>query len=181
MIITNEILDKKVGRVSSFVDVTCLVNFVNTDGNMGVVCYLLDGRVPAKGDLTTSKTWKPFSVREDIKCKLKAKTFRELVNSVPPINPENLQNAKGKFYNTFDTPIEVNNEVFATTFEITPQEKHPILERKTYYLITDVQELERSFNPNVYPCEIINFNAINQLYKNTPVDDSLQYIIQQLN
>lgn len=178
MIITNEMLDKKSVKVSGFIDTTCLVNFVNTDGKVGVVCYLLDAN---GGEVGVVKTWKPFSLSQNVRYKPKAKTFRELINSIPPINPENLPNIKGKFYNTFDTPIEVNNEVFATTFEILSREKHTVLERKTYYLITDVQELERTFNSNIYPCEIVNFGAISQLYKNAPVDESLQDIIQKLN
>lgn len=180
MIITNEMLDKKSVRISGFISTTCLVNFVNTDGNMGVVCYLLDEDKSPANNNHTYKTWKPFSISESIKYKSKAKTIRELINFIPPANPEDLPNIKGKFYNTFDTPIEVGSEVFATTFEILTQDKHTILQRKTYYLITDVQELERTFNSNIYPCEIINVNTINQFYKNAPVDESLQYIIQKL-
>ena len=91
-----------------------------------------------------------------------------------------LYNIKGKFYNTFDTPVEVNNEVLTTTFEIVDNEKDGVLERKTYYLITDVQELERTFNSNIMSCEIVNFNNINDLFQDKKVDGSLKFVVENI-
>lgn len=170
MIITSEILDNKLmDKVSIFKDTTCLLSIINTEESFGVVCYLIND------------TWQPFCYDYGVKkFKCKAKSYRDLINEIPPINRDNILDCKGKFYNTFDTPVEVNNEILATTFEVCKQGKNTILERKTYYLITDVQELERTFNANIMPCEIVDFNNINDLYKDKPVDNSLRYIVENI-
>ena len=171
MIITSKILDNIVNqKIKYFSDKTYILSIINTEDSFGVVCYLQDN------------VWQPFCYDYGVKkFKYKAKTYRELINNLPPINRENISNIKGKFYNTFDTPVEVNNEILTTTFEIIEQDKDCIIERKTYYLITDIQELERTFNSNIMPCEIINFNNINYFYKDKPVDESLKSVISKLN
>ena len=155
MIITREILEQNIGqKIKYFSDKTYILSIINTEDSFGVVCYLIN------------YTWQPFCYDYGVqKFKSKAKTYRELINTIPQLNRNNIADIKGKFYNTFDTPVEVNNEVLTTTFEILNNGKDNIIERKTYYLITDVQELERTFNSNIMPCEIINFNNIGDLYK----------------
>jgi len=170
LIITSENLEQNIDKkIKYFSDKTYILSIINTEQSFGVVCYLIDD------------IWQPFCYDYGVKkFKCKAKTYRELINIVPPVNRDNIADIKGKFYNTFDTPIEVNNQVLTTTFEIIDSAKHAILQRKTYYLITDVQELERTFNANIIPCEIINFNNINEQCKDRPVDDSLQYVIENI-
>ena len=167
MIITSEILNKNVDKkIKYFSDKTYILSIINTDGNVGVVCYLIDD------------IWQPFCYDYGIKkFKSKAKTYRELINDIPPVNRENIADIKGKFYNTFDTPVEVNSDVLTTTFEVVTSGKDNIFERKTYYLITDIQELERTFNSNILSCEIININTINEEYGDKSVDESLKIIV----
>ena len=168
MIITSDNLEQNIGKkIKYFRDKTYILSIINTEGSLGVVCYLIND------------IWNPFCYDYGVqKFKTKAKTYRELINSIPPFNRNNIADIKGNFYNTFDTPVEVNNEVLTTTFEIVNNDKDSILERKTYYLITDVQELERTFNPNIMPCEIIDFNNINDLHKEKKVDESLKFVIE---
>lgn len=170
MIITNEILEQSIDKkIKYFSDKTCILSIINTEGNLGVVCYLIDN------------IWQPFCYNYVVKkFKSKAKTYRELLGDIPSLDRNNIADIKGKFYNTFDTPVEVNSEILTTTFQIINNGKNNIFERKTYYLITDIQELERTFNCNIMPCEIINFNAINDLYKGKPIDDSLKHIVENI-
>ncbi len=170
MIITSESLEQNIDKkIKYFSDKTYILSIINTEENFGVVCYLIND------------VWQPFCYDYGVsKFKSKAKTYGELVNSIPSLNRDNIADIKGKFYNTFDTPVEVNNEILTTTFEIIDNGKTNIIERKTYYLITDVQELERTFNSNILPCEIINFNNINELYKGKKVDESLKYIVTNI-
>jgi len=170
LIITRESLKQSVDKkIKYFSDKTYIVSIINTEGNLGVVCYLQDN------------VWQPFCYDYDMqKFKTKAKTYCELINSIPPLDRNNIADIKGKFYNTFDTPVEVNNEILTTIFEILSNGKDNILERKTYYLITDVQELERTFNSSILPCEIINFNNINDLFKEKEVDKSLRFLVQHV-
>ena len=156
-------------KIKYFSDKTYIMSIINTEGSLGVVCYLIDD------------VWQPFCFDYGIqKLKNKAKTYRELINTAPMLDRNNIADVKGKFYNTFDTPVEVNNEILATTFEIITTGKDNILERKTYYLITDIQELERTFNSNIMPCEIINLDSINGLFKEKKVDESLIYVIHNI-
>lgn len=170
MIITSKILDQSVDKkVKYFDDKTYILSIINTEGNLGVVCYLIND------------VWQPFCYDYGIKkCKFKSKTYRELINTAPKLDRNNIADIKGKFYNTFDTPVEVNDEVLATTFEIISSGKDNILERKTYYLITDVQELERTFNSNIIPCEIVDFNNINDVFKDRKVDESLKFVVENI-
>ncbi|MBQ7797917.1 MAG: hypothetical protein IJ371_02210 [Clostridia bacterium] len=170
MIITSEYLEQSINqKIKYFSDKTYILSIINTEESFGVVCYLQDD------------VWQPFCYDYGIsKFKCKAKTYRDLINNIPPLNRNNIADIKGKFYNTFDTPVEVNNEILTTTFEIIYNGKDTILERKTYYLITDVQELERTFNSNIMPCEIIDFNGINELHKEKEVDDSLKFVIENI-
>lgn len=168
MIITSNHLEQNIDKkIKYFSDKTYILSIINTEGSLGVVCYLINN------------VWQPFCYDYGVqKFKTKAKTYRELINDIPALKRDNVADIKGKFYNTFDTPVEVNAEILTTTFEIVNNGKDNILERKTYYLITDVQELERTFNSNIMPCEIINFNTINDLFKDRKVDESLKYVIQ---
>ncbi len=170
MIITSENLEQNIdNKIKYFSDKTYILSIINTEGSLGVVCYLIND------------VWQPFCYDYGVKgFKYKAKTYNELINCAPLLNRDNIADIKGKFYNTFDTPIEVNNEILTTTFEVVNNGKDNVLERKTYYLITDVQELERTFNSNIMPCEIINFNNIDDLYKDKPVDDSLKQVIYKM-
>lgn len=170
MIITSDNLEQNVDKkIKYFIDKTYILSIINTEGDLGVVCYLIND------------TWQAFCYDYGIKkFKCKAKTYRELINSLPQLDRNNIADVKGKFYNTFDTPVEVNNEVLTTTFEIVSNGKDSVLERKTYYLITDIQELERTFNSNIMPCEIINFNTINDLFKDRKVDESLRFVIENI-
>ena len=170
MIITTEMLEQSIDcKIKYFSDKTYILSIINTEGSLGVVCYLIDD------------VWQPFCFDYGIqKLKNKAKTYRELINTAPMLDRNNIADIKGKFYNTFDTPVEVNNEILATTFEIITTGKDNILERKTYYLITDIQELERTFNSNIMPCEIINLDNINDLFKGRPVDTSLKFVVEKI-
>ena len=167
MIITSKNLEQNIDKkIKYFSDKTYILSIINTEGSLGVVCYYVND------------IWQPFCCDYGVKkFKYKAKTYRELINNIPPLNRDNIADIKGKFYNTFDTPVEVNNEILTTTFEVIEQDKTTILQRKTYYLITDIQELERTFNCNIMPCEIIDFNNINDLHKEKNVDESLKYIV----
>ena len=124
--------------------------------------------------------WQPFSISIDKKHKLKGKTYADLIVELPQINANDLADARGKFYNTFDTPIEVNFKPFYTIYNTIEQGKNNIFERKTYYIITDVQELERTFSSSIMPCEIINFNDINDECKDRPVDASLKFVVENV-
>ena len=170
MIITSENLEQNINKkIKYFSDTTYILSIINTEESFGVVCYLIND------------TWQPFCYDYGVKkFKHKSKTYRELINSLPMINRNNIADIKGKFYNTFDTPVEVNNEILTTTFEITNNGKDNILERKTYYLITDVQELERTFNSSILSCEIINFDNINDLFKEKKVDNSLKFVVENV-
>ena len=167
MIIATKDLKQNIDRkIKYFSDKTYILSIINTEGNLGVVCYLKDN------------IWQPFCYDYGTKkLKYKGKTFDDLINSLPQIECQNIADIKGKFYNTFDTPVEVNNKVFATTFELLNQGKNTIIERKNYYLITDIQELERTFNSNIMPCEIIDLKSINQSFNGKWVDDSLKYVV----
>lgn len=170
MIITSDKLSQNINKkIKYFSDKTYILSIINTEDSFGVVCYLQDN------------VWQPFCYDYGIKkFKCKAKTYRELINNIPPPKRDNVADIKGKFYNTFDTPVEVNNEILTTTFEILNNVNDAVLERKTYFMITDIQELERTFNFTIMPCEIINFNSINNLYKEKKVDDGLKYVIQNI-
>lgn len=170
MIITSKNLEQNIDKkIKYFSDKTYILSIINTEGNLGVVCYYVND------------IWQPFCYDYGVKkFKCKAKTYRELINNIPPLNRDNIADIKGKFYNTFDTPVEVNNEILTTTFEVNEQDKNTILQRKTYYLITDIQELERTFNSNIMPCEIINFNQIDDLYKGKLIDKSLRFIVEDI-
>ena len=171
MIITNEILDNKpLKNIKKFKDTTCLVNLVKTEDSIGVVCYFFDNL----------KCWHPFYAVKEIKTKFKAKTYADLIVNLPKLDTNNISDVKGKFYNTFDSPIEINLKPLDSIYSIIEWEKFNTFERKTYYLITDVQELERTFNSNILPCEIIDFNNINQNFKNYPVDDSLKFLVENI-
>ena len=166
MIITSKNLEQNIDKkIKYFSDKTYILSIINTEGSLGVVCYLIND------------VWQPYCYDYGVrKFKTKAKTYRELINDLPSLDRNSIADIKGKFYNTFDTPVEVNNEVLTTTFEI----KDNTIERKTYYLITDVQELERTFNNSILPCEIINLNNINDLFKQRAVDDSLRFVMEIL-
>lgn len=170
MIITTKDLEQNIDKkIKYFSDKTYILSIINTEESFGVVCYLIND------------TWQPFCYDYGVKkFKYKAKNYRELINNIPPLDRNNIADIKGKFYNTFDTPIEVNNEILTTTFETINNDKYDIIERKTYYLITDVQELERTFNSSIMPCEIINFNNIDDLHKDKPVDKSLKFVIENI-
>ena len=170
MIINSEMLEQNIAnKIKYFSDKTYILSIINTEGNLGVVCYLIND------------VWQPFCYDYGVnKYKFKVKTYRELINKAPALNRNNIADIKGKFYNTFDTPVEINDEVLTTTFEIIDGDKGDILDRKTYYLINDVQELERTFNPTILPCEIIDFNNINDLFRDRPVDSSLKHIVQNI-
>lgn len=170
MIITSSNLSQNIDKkIKYFSDKTYILSIINTEENFGVVCYLIND------------VWQPFCYDYGVKkFKPKAKNYRELINSIPPLDRNNIADIKGKFYNTFDTPIEVNNEILTTTFETINNDKYDIIERKIYYLITDIQELERTFNSNIMPCEIINFDNINDLYKDKKVDESLKFVIENI-
>ena len=167
MIITSEILEQNIDKkIKYFSDKTYILSIINTEQSFGVVCYLIDD------------VWQPFCYDYGVtKFKTKAKTYKQLINDIPALKRDNIADIKGKFYNTFDTPVEVNSDILTTTFEVISNGKDVILERKTYYLITDVQELERTFNSNILPCEIIDFNDINDLYNDKKVDESVRYIV----
>ena len=169
MIITSEILEQNIDKkIKYFSDKTYILSIINTEQSFGVVCYLIDD------------VWQPFCYDYGVtKFKTKAKTYKQLINDIPALNRDNIADIKGKFYNTFDTPVEVNSDVLTTTFEVISNGKDGVLERKTYYLITDVQELERTFNSNILPCEIIDFNDINKMH-NKPVDESLKFIVTNI-
>jgi hypothetical protein len=169
LIITSENLEQTVAqKIKYFNDKIYLVSIINTDGSVGLVCYLQDN------------VWQPFCYQyEQQKFKSKSRNYRELINSIPVLDRDNIANAKGKFYNTFDTPVEVNSEILTTTFEILNSGKDNVLERKTYYLITDVQELERTFNSSIMQCEIINIESIDNV-REKPVDESLKYIVKRI-
>ncbi len=168
MIITSNNLEQNIDKkIKYFSDKTYILSIINTEESFGVVCYLQDN------------IWQPFCYDYGVKkFKCKSKTYRELINSISPLDKNNIADIKGKFYNTFDTPVEVNSEILTTTFEIVNNGKDNIIERKTYYLITDVQELERTFNSNIMLCEIISFDNINDLFKDKPVDNSLKFVIE---
>ena len=170
MIITSSSLSQNIDKkIKYFSDKTYILSIINTEESFGVVCYLIND------------VWQPFCYDYGVKkFKYKAKNYMELINSIPLLDRNNIADIKGKFYNTFDTPIEVNNEILTTTFETINNDKYDIIERKTYYLITDIQELERTFNSNIMPCEIINFNNINDLYKDKKVDESLKFVIENI-
>ena len=170
MIITSNNLGQNIDKkIKYFSDKTYILSIINTEESFGVVCYL------------TNDVWQPFCYDYGMKkVKIKAKTYRELINTIPLLNRNNIADIKGKFYNTFDTPVEVNNEILTTTFELVEQNKNTIFERKTYYLITDVQELERTFNSNIMSCEIVNFNNINDLFKDKKVDGSLKFVVENI-
>ena len=171
MIITNDILNNKPPKnIKVFKDTTCLVNLVTTEDTLGVVCYFFD----------ELGAWHPFYVSKTKKSKFKAKTYADLICDLPKLNTEYVSDARGKFYNTFDTPIEVNIRPFATVYDINNEGKVSIFERKTYYLITDVQELERTFNSTILPCEIINFNNVNDLFNNQPIHDSVKTVVSNI-
>jgi len=170
LIIASDNLEQSIDKkIKYFSDKTYILSIINTEGSLGVVCYLIND------------TWQPFCYDYGVKkFKNKSKTYRELINNIPQLARDNIADIKGKFYNTFDTPVEVNNEVLTTTFEIVDNEKDGVLERKTYYLITDVQELERTFNSNIMSCEIVNFNNINDLFKDKKVDGSLKFVVENI-
>ncbi len=170
MIITSDIVEQNVDKkIKYFSDKTYILSIINTEQSFGVVCYLIDD------------IWQPFCYDYGVKkFKTKAKTYKDLINDIPPINRENIADIKGRFYNTFDTPVEVNSDILTTTFEVTTSGKDGILERKTYYLITDVQELERTFNSNILPCKIIDFNDIDEMYNDKPIDESLKFIVANI-
>lgn len=170
MIITSRDLSQNIDKkIKYFSDKTYILSIINTEDIFGVVCYLIND------------IWQPFCYDYGVqKFKSKAKTYRELINSIPPLDRNNIADIKGKFYNAFDTPVEVSNEVLTTTFEIITSGKDSVLERKTYYLITDIQELERTFNSNILPCEIVDFNNINDLFKDKKVDESLKFVIENI-
>ncbi|MBQ7880381.1 MAG: hypothetical protein IJ358_00870 [Clostridia bacterium] len=171
MIITNDEFSKDIERkIKYFKEITYIVSLINTDGEMGIVCY----------NYANSSVWQPFCLEGDVvKLNIKAKTYGDLVGNLPPLNKD-ISNIRGKFYNTFDTPVEIDDTPIMSVLSINENCKKPVLERKIYYLITDVQELERTFNPLIMPCEIINFKAIDELYKNKPVDENLKYVISKL-
>ena len=171
MIITNETIKAKPPRnIKYFKDTISLVNLVKTEQNLGVVCYLYE----------SSNTWCPFNIGSTKKHKFKEKTYNDLIVNLPKLSSEDINDIRGKFYNTFDTPIEIDQQPFATVFSVNNEDKNIVFERKTYYLITDVQELERTFNSNIKPCEIINFNNINDLFKDKPVDEGLKFVIKNI-
>ena len=185
MIITSDNLTQNIDKkIKYFSDKTYILSIINTEGNFGAVCYLNQHLTQADSGTNNREalqTWQPFCYDYGVKkFKFKAKTYRELINNIPPLDRNNIADIKGKFYNTFDTPVEVSNDIFATTFEIINNAKYNILERKTYYLITDVQELERTFDPSIMPCEIINFDNFNDLYKDIQVDESLKYVVENI-
>lgn len=189
MIISKDILNNKIEyKIKYFNDITSLINIVNTDGEMGVVCYIQNDLNKEKSfnkdtnnmqNNNFNQTWQPFNIAQTQKIKFKVKSYGELINSLPPLKRDSISDIRGKFYNTFDTPVEINENNFISIFSIKQNGKNAILERTTYYLITDVQELERSFNSNIMPCTIINFNALNEEYDNKQVDESLKYLIQE--
>ena len=170
MIITSENLGQSIDKkIKYFSDKTYILSIINTEGSLGVVCYLIDN------------VWQPFCYEYSVKkFKFKGKSYREVINELPALDRNNIADIKGRFYNTFDTPVEINTDALTTTFEVVTGDKYNTLERKTYYLITDVQELERTFNSNILPCEIIDFNSINDLFKDNFVDKSLQHVINSI-
>ncbi len=164
MIISNDNLDSKCAKVKYFQDTTSLVSLVNTEGELGIVLYLINN------------VWQPYNIAKTSKVKIKGKTNLDLINNLPPISIENIANVKGKFYNTFDTPIEINSAPITSIYNV--DESARILTRNTYYLITDVQELERTFNSNIMPCNIVNCNQIVNTINDKIVDESLIYLVE---
>lgn len=160
--INNEKLERKF-RPKFFKDTIYFINIVNTEDKLGVVTY----------KFPNTNIWQPFCDYKTTKISYKAKTYGEL-KQIQPIN--DIVDVRGKFYNTFDTPVEVNFEPISIIFDLHKEGKNNILERKSYYMITDVQELERTFNSNILPCEIISFDEIANSDK--LVDEGLKHIIQ---
>lgn len=162
--LNNEKLERKF-RPKFFKDTIYLVNIVNTEDKLGVVTY----------KFPNTNIWQPFCESKTIKIACKAKTYGEL-KQLKPIN--DITEVRGKFYNTFDTPVEINLNPISIIFDVYQDGKANIIERKSYYMITDVQELERTFNSNILPCDIIGINDINNNDK--VIDEGLKYIVNNL-
>ena len=162
--LNNEKLERKF-RPKFFKDTIYLINIVNTEGKLGVVNY----------KFPNSSVWQPFCESKTIKVSCKIKTYGEL-KQLKPIN--DIIDVRGKFYNTFDTPVEVNLNPISILFDLYQEGKSNVIERKSYYMITDVQELERTFNSNILPCEIVGIDDINTTEKS--IDEGLKYILNNL-
>ncbi len=162
--LNNEKLERKF-RPKFFKDTIYLINIVNTEGKLGIVTYKSNN----------NNIWQPFCESKTIKLSCKAKTYGEL-KQIKPIN--DIMDVRGKFYNTFDTPVEVNSSPISIIFDLYQEDKANIIERKSYYMIIDVQELERTFNSNILPCEIVGVDDINTTEK--AIDEGLKYIVNNL-
>lgn len=161
------IQDDYLGKIHAkfFKETVCLINIVKTESELGIVCY----------NFPNSNVWQPFFYSfANQKVKINAK-YENLNKYLPNIDKNNVLEAKSKFYTTFDTPIEVQDSPIKSF--IIYDKKNKLIERKTYYLIIDVQELERSFNSNILPCIIIDLNKINEQYKNLTVDESVKLLL----
>lgn len=171
MIVTKQLLQNKIDanlRPKFWRDATYLINIVNTNGTLGVVCY----------NYEHTPYMQPFCITTE-KYKLKKyKIWKELLDSLPVYDKENISVARGKFYNTFDTPVEINNDVISVQFYV-DENAHELI-RKSYYLITDVQELERTFNSNIYPCQIVDLKNIDELFYGKPLDENLKQILKEI-
>ncbi|MBQ3502306.1 MAG: hypothetical protein IJA72_01410, partial [Clostridia bacterium] len=88
MIITSEILEQNIDKkIKYFSDKTYILSIINTENSFGVVCYLIND------------IWQPFCYDYGVKkFKAKAKTYRELINSIPLLDRNNIADIKGKFY-----------------------------------------------------------------------------------
>lgn len=171
MIITKQLLQDKIDakfRPKFWCDATYLINIVNTNGTLGAVCY----------NYEHTPYIQPFCVMTDRKKLKKYKTWKELIDNLPSQDRENILLARGTFYNTFDTPVEINNDVVSVQFYI-DENTHELI-RKSYYLITDVQELERTFT-SAYPCQIVDLKNIDDLFYGKPIDENLKQILKEID
>jgi len=91
LIIASDNLEQSIDKkIKYFSDKTYILSIINTEGSLGVVCYLIND------------TWQPFCYDYGVKkFKNKSKTYRELINNIPQLARDNIADIKGKFYNTY--------------------------------------------------------------------------------
>ena len=84
MIVTSSNLEQNIDKkIKYFSDKTYILSIINTEENFGVVCYLIND------------VWQPFCYDYGIKkFKSNAKNYRELINSIPPLDRNNIADIK---------------------------------------------------------------------------------------
>lgn len=161
----NDKLVKKLTPKHFYVRVSFL-SFINTGEENGLVLY-------KENDI-----FRPFCYKETLNLKkIKAKTYSDLIkefdNNLEHIE-KTLKKAKTMFYDEFETSCKV--KVIKELFELGLIDNEVTLTKHIVCVISELDNIERTFENSSLHCEVVNINKILVDYKDK-IEGFLNYFL----